>query len=837
MRLKPTIFEFTSYKFDPIQKRIFFNYKTEFKDGNALFFTETVVLPEIPNVKELPPGLLDKIFEGLHLVIGVSYWKSYCATKIRVNYSLSKSESDFWDTVYRKGLGEFFYKNNLDTKISPKFPFKKNVKTNSYKLEKNNKCLVGISGGKDSIVAVEILKEQNFNATAFFTETQNESSLVNAIINITGTKSVKIRRILDEKLFDYNKYAGHVPVSAIYAFLNILCAVLYEYSYCIVANEYSSNFGNTKHKGEVINHQWSKSSEFENLFVNYVKNFITPDVHYFSLLRPFYEIRIVELFSKYKKYFSYFSSCNKNFIINKNGNEVLWCGECPKCVFVFILLSAFLSKKELVNIFNKNLYEEKKLMPLFKDVLGFGKIKPFDCVGTFQEARVALYLASPKFKNNLIIKTFLSKIKEPKSLIKEVFGANLAPNIPSQFRFSGIKNVLILGYGKEGEVTKKYIQKNYPKLEIGIADIKFSKNYLDKQKDYDLAIKSPGIPKSYVKINHTTATNIFFAKIKQLGNKTIGITGSKGKSTTTQLIYSILKESGKDARILGNIGNPMLQALLGPIKKGEIFVLELSSYQLDDIDFSPNIAVITNLFQEHMDYHSGAENYYLAKQNIINFQSPNDIFIYNPKYKKLVLWAKKSLSRTILFPNNVPLENSKIPLIGGHNKENIKAAIAVANIFGVSDALIKKTIKNFKSLPHRLEFVGEFYGIKFYDDGSSTNPESAILAIRALKNIDTIFLGGEDRGYDFSQLEKTIKKYKIRNIVLFPDSGNKILKSKKNFNILYTSKMKKAVDFAYKNTKKGKICLLSGAAPSYSLWKNFGEKGDQFQQAVNEFFE
>ena len=832
MKQKATIFEFTSYKFEPTQKRIFFNYKTEFENREPLFFTETLILPEIPIFEEIPSGLLSKIFEGLHLVLGISYYKSYCATKVKTNYSLSKKEAFFWNTVYKKGLGEFFYRNNLNPNISPKFPFEKNAKTVSYQLEKNNKCLVAMSGGKDSIVATELLKEQGFDITTVFTETQKESDLVNKIIKIAGVNSIKTRRILDEKIFQEHKYNGHVPVSAMYAFLGILYAVLYKYSYCIMANEYSSNFGNTKYKGEIINHQWSKSSEFENLFQDYVKNFITPDVHYFSLLRPFYEIRIVELFSKYKKYFPYFSSCNKNFIINQKERGSLWCGQCPKCVFVFTLLSAFLSKKELVDIFKKNLYQEEKLIPLFRDILGFGKIKPFDCVGTFEEAKSALYQASKKFKDDLIIKTFLSKIKKPELLVKEVFRTNFSQNIPAQFRFSGMKNVLILGYGKEGEETKRYIKKNYPNLKIGIADIKLSKNYLEKQTDYDLAVKTPGIPKGSVKIQYTTATNIFFSKIKELGNQVIGVTGSKGKSTTASLISAILKEAGKNVRILGNIGEPMLGALINPIKKDEIFVLELSSYQLDDIQFSPNIAVVTNLFPEHMDYHSGVKNYYEAKKNIIKFQSKEDVFFYNARNKESCQWLKEARAKTVPFIEDNFLDGVTSLLIGGHNRENIRAAVSVAKELNISDEIIKSAIKKFKPLSHRLEFIGEFTGIKFYDDAISTTPESTIEAIKSLSNIDTIFLGGEDRGYNFSQLEKIIKKYKIKNAVIFPDSGKRI--KLKGLNIIRTKSMEAAVKFAYKQTRPGKICLLSCASPSYSLWKNFEEKGDLFKKFVKE---
>jgi len=404
-------------------------------------------------------------------------------------------------------------------------------------------------------------------------------------------------------------------------------------------------------------------------------------------------------------------------------------------------------------------------------------------------------------------------------------------SIPEQFKFLGIKNALILGYGKEGETSEKYIKKYYPNVKTGVADIKQGKDYLKKQGNFEMAVKTPGINKKFVKIPYTTATNIFFSKIKG-NNKIIGITGSKGKSTTASLTFAILKEAGKNVEFLGNIGRPMLEYLLSPIKKDAIFVLELSSYQLDDLKFSPDISVCTNLFPEHMDYHGSIKNYYGAKKNIINFQNKDDYFVYNPKSKEMAGWLKNYKGRAIPFSKEISIKESDIPLIGEHNRNNIRAAVSVAKILNIKDQAINKAIKNFKSLPHRLEFVGQFKGIKFYDDGSSTNPESAIMAIKSLKNIDTIFLGGEERGYDFSGLEKTIKKYKIKNIVLFPDNGDKIIKNKKDFNILKTSSMMEAVKFAYKNTQNGKICLLSGASPSYSLWKNFSEKGDEFKKMV-----
>src|SRR3989344_2542977 len=840
MQPEATVFEFTSYVFEPDNKRILFNYKTEFAGKDPITFTETLLLPKIPNLQNLPPKLVNKLLESLHIILGISYYKFYCAAKISLPYALSKKESDFWNAIYKKGLGEFFYKNGLDPKNSPKFPWNKSVKTISYGLHKNEECLVGIGGGKDSIVSMELLKQHGFNATAFHIETGKPSEIINNVTRATGAKAIKIQRFLDSKVHDLHQYNGHIPISAIYAFLGVFTGILYDYSYVIVSNEYSSNFGNVTYKGLNINHQWSKSFEFETLFKDYVKNSITPDVAYFSLLRGFYEIRIVKLFSKYKEYFKLFSSCNRNFtLVRKSFGEGdrPWCGQCAKCIFAFTLLSAFLSKKELISIFGKNLYQQEDLLPLFKDVLGFGSVKPFDCVGTFQESQTALFLAKKKFASDFIMSRLFNnrrsstksgrQIGEKARYHKEVFQTNKENSVPEKFKFLGMENAYILGYGKEGKVTKQYLRKNYPKLKIGVGDEALDKKYLEKQVNFDIAVKTPGIKKEMVTIPYTTATNIFFSMVSGK-NLIIAVTGSKGKSTTASLIYHILKTAGKKVSLLGNIGKPMLESLLKPVGKDHIFVLELSSYQLDDVTFSPDIAIVTNLFPEHLDYHGGPTHYYEAKKNIINFQNKNNYFVYDRENKKMAAWLEGYKGKAIPFSE----KTVKSGLIGKHNEKNIKAAVAVAKILEIPEEKIEEGIKSFKALAHRLEFVGKFKGILFYDDGSSTNPESAILAIRALKNVDTIFLGGQDRGFDFSLLEKTIKKYRIRNVVLFPDNGKKMLASKKGFNILYTKSMREAVQFAYAHTKPESICLLSGGSPSYSLWKNFSEKGDQFKKFV-----
>ena len=838
MKRTPRSFIFKNYSFDPQKGHARFTYAMTFKGEAEMEFVENIHLPKKVDMKGMPDGLLEKVLQNVHLILGISYYKLFCPAKVEMPYVLTTEQAEFWTTVYRKGLGEFAYRNGLDQRKFAKFPGKKGA-VSTVSFPRKNRSLLGIGGGKDSIVAGELLKAAKKDFDGFLVETGRSSEIVQNVAKVMGAKSVQVKRNLDKKLFRKIKGAlnGHVPISAVFAFLGLLTAVLYDYRYVIVGNEHSSNFGNVKWKGEEVNHQWSKSLEFERMFQDYVRKFVTPDVTYFSLLRPFYEIRIAEIFAGMKKYFSVFSSCNRMFRahkeVPKGGSEGklrlrrVWCGACAKCAFVFTLLAAHLPKKEVVKIFGKDLSAEEHLKPLFKDLLGEGKMKPFDCVGTFEEMRAAYRM-----------------MRGEKTDRGEVFKAQDSAG-PTEFKLIGMKTVLLLGYGKEGKATHAFLKKKFPKLKVGMADQKdgivsltrrsfgsspsVSKNYLKKQDDFDLVIKTPGISKRFVTRPYTTASNLFFAGIGVRGNTVVGVTGSKGKSTTASLIAHLLKVGGKKVSLLGNIGKPMLSALLKPTVKGEIFVLELSSYQLEDLEFSPNIAVVTNLFPEHMDYHGGEKNYYEAKKNIFRHQGKDDLLVFNDKNKILKAWAKEA-TNAVAFVKALPVK--ELPLIGEHNEDNVRAAVTVAQLLGVKESAIKKGVLSFKALPHRLEKVGTFKEVTFYDDAISTTPESTIMALKALKNTDTIFLGGEDRGYKFAELEKTLRKMKVRNVVLFPDTGERMLKSNKGFKILRTRSMKEAVKFAFEMTKPGKVALLSCASPSYSLWENFEEKGDEFQKWI-----
>ena len=854
---KFSCFIFESYKLDREKKIASFYYsfddKTKFKE--VIDFSKDRI-----DWKEVNLKLLDVVLFNLHLAIGVGYYKAFLPKKILIQSGvLNKAQAEFWNNIYLKGLGEFFYRNKIDFRGLINFPYQ-NVKAAPIKVNLRDRCLSPIGGGKDSCLAAEKLKELGTEFSLFSLRT---SKIQADTAKVIGAPYFYYDRVIDPALFKLNDegaYNGHVPISNIYIWTCLLAAVLNDYSTLVFANEQSSNFGNVKYLGLNINHQYSKSGEFEKLLSNYIKDTVSPDIKFFSILRPYSELKIVKEFSKYPKYFPVFSSCNRNFKIVKK-SEIRWCGECPKCAFTYSLLTAYNPIEKVNKIFGKNLFEDKNLLPLFQELWGEKKFKPFDCVGTPEEVRSAFSLAL----NQAVVK---------KTYIGNYFSKNI-PTVPANLKDSSdnfipiqYKKILILGYGRDGSFTLRYLRNKYPNLHLWIADQKkidaiknttiiSGPNFLKNLNDFNLIIKTQGISDLIPELQEarqngveiTSLTNIFF---KECPGTIIGVTGTKGKSTTASLIYSVLKEGGKKVKLVGNIGIDSLQ-YLDSATKDDIFVYELSSYQLSILEISPKVSVFINLFPDHLPYHQGFANYAAAKANITLNQKTSDYFIYNNEFPYIKNLSKKTKARAISYNDAYKIKDgamyegsdkiiniSDIPLPGEHNIKNVMAALKVAELFKVSQGNVVKALKNFKALPHRLENIGTYKGITFFDDAISTTPESTLVAIEYVKNnLETIFLGGEDRGYKFDELVRVLKKYDIKNIVLFPDSGANIKKSlikvygkNKLPRLFETKNMSSAVAFAYKYTAKDKVCLLSTASPSYSIFKNFEEKGDLFKAAV-----
>lgn len=409
------------------------------------------------------------------------------------------------------------------------------------------------------------------------------------------------------------------------------------------------------------------------------------------------------------------------------------------------------------------------------------------------------------------------------------------------------KKILILGFGREGKDTLLFLKKLFPKKVLGIADMKeasppsfergetsikwhLGKNYLKSLENYDVIVKSPGIPFKIIpravlgKI--TTQTEIFFANC--LG-KIIGITGTKGKSTTTAMIYKVLKEGGIKAHLIGNIGKPVLN-ILAKAKPNDVFVYELSSFQLTNLKKSPHISVLLNIFKEHLDYYRNFQEYVDAKARITTNQTEKDYLVYNSENALVKQIAQSSKAK-------------KIAIQGSYYELDRNAARAVGKILNIPKEKIEKAIKNFKPLSHRLELVGTFKGITFYNDALSTIPETAMAAIDFLGDkVQTIFLGGYDRGLEFNNLAEAVLKSKIKNVILFPTTGEKIWKTIVKLSQgqasgqlpghFFANNMKDAVKLAYEHTDKEKIALLSCASTSFSLFRDYREKGNLFKKYV-----
>jgi hypothetical protein len=388
---------------------VFSRYEADWSTGDLGFYYEIVKDDErIPfverwQISSVPDNFqqteeVEHALQALHLIIGTSYYKVFCPPSIEIKgYSLSKDQAEVWNTIYTKGLGEFFYKNQIDYRDLINFPFDEQEEYSANEINLEEKALVLHGGGKDSIVSAEMVRHSNIPFDLFCLRPE-EVQL--EVAKVMGKEIHAIKRIIDPKLLSLNKtggvYNGHVPITTFYTFASTLMAILGRYKYVVVSSERSSSYGNVSYLGDEINHQWSKSEEAEDLLRTYIKKYVAKNVEYFSMLRPWYEIKVGEKFSEYSQYFEVFSSSNHNFKLAKERGSQRWEYASPKTLFVFAILSAFLSKADMVRIFGDNLYDKSELLPILHELLGLTDIKPFECVGTPEEMMVAMKMAYDK---------------------------------------------------------------------------------------------------------------------------------------------------------------------------------------------------------------------------------------------------------------------------------------------------------------------------------------------------------------------------------------------------------------------------------------------------------
>ncbi len=415
------------------------------------------------------------------------------------------------------------------------------------------------------------------------------------------------------------------------------------------------------------------------------------------------------------------------------------------------------------------------------------------------------------------------------------------------------KKVLILGYGREGRSSFRHIDEvgGYSCLDIADANPVSEEDamghrvisgpaYLDCLNDYDLVFKSPGIvlPQDIASYTCliTCQTDLF---MQVFGRQTIGITGTKGKSTTSSLLYHVLKECGKNVLFGGNIGLPILD-ITDDITSKTIVVFELSCHQLEYAHYSSHRAIFLNLYEDHLDHYGSVEKYWHAKQNLYRMQQEGDYLYCNPDFL-----PEEPCQASIreVYSSDLPFESfSDIPgcmLRGRHNLYNTAFVYDVCRDYGISDSDFMAALSTFKTLPHRLEFVGNKAGIDYYDDSISTTVESAISAIKAIENAGTILLGGMDRGIDYDPLADYLVTTDLQHIILMYDSGL-VLKDKLEARaeadfmkkVVYIRDLADACSFAKENAASGTAVILSPAAASYGVFKNFEERGDKFKEYI-----
>lgn len=434
------------------------------------------------------------------------------------------------------------------------------------------------------------------------------------------------------------------------------------------------------------------------------------------------------------------------------------------------------------------------------------------------------------------------------------------------------KNVAILGFGMEGKSSYRFIRK-YLDIPLTIIDknnpynnmeelkedtntkVVYGDTYLNDLDKYDLVIKSPGVITKDIDVSNINFTSQLELLLKYNKDNVIGITATKGKSTTSTLIYEVLKANGIKSYLLGNIGKAIFEEIEN-IDSNTMVVVEMSALQLEFVTTSPHIATIINLYEDHLDHAGTVEHYHANKLNIFKYQDSNDYSIYctdieplnsyiNDNYKGIKYGIQfdtsNNLNITSIKDNYVVLNNellydinSERILVGSHNLRNIMIVLTISKILGLDMNIVIDTINNFKGLEHRLEYVGKYDDIIYYNDSIATIPDATINAIKSLKSVNTLIFGGMDRGIDYKPLLDYLNTGVVKNLICMPKTGYMIgdLITNNSVNVYKIEFLKDAVSLAKSITDKGSICLLSPAAASYEYFKNFEEKGRAFKGLV-----
>ena len=435
------------------------------------------------------------------------------------------------------------------------------------------------------------------------------------------------------------------------------------------------------------------------------------------------------------------------------------------------------------------------------------------------------------------------------------------------------KRILLLGYGREGQSTWNVLRRLGTYEALDIADLKApaavpedgtvwhtGPDYQKCMDDYDVVFKSPGIvlerPENEYRCSILSQTEVFFQCFR---DQIIGITGTKGKSTVTTLLYHLLKQAGMDALLVGNIGIPALDHM-EEVKPDTRIVFELSCHQLEYMTVSPHIGILVNIHEEHLDHYGTMEKYVEAKHHIFKNQRPDDILICNVQClpeegtcpsgliragmdgsgKELDVVQEQDGTWVHFRGKSFCIPTDEIKLLGQHNYFDIGVAYGVCSILGMDDQVFARGLKTYEPLPHRLQYIGEREGVKYYDDSISTICDTTIQALKTLKDTDTVLIGGMDRGIDYRELIEYLSDCPVPHIILMEATGKRLYQEihkyypefKNRARLILAEHLEDGVKRARQITRPGTSCVLSPAAASYGIFRNFEERGETFSRLV-----
>lgn len=387
-----------------------------FDDGPEL--VERITFPDAPALPSQRAEAFAAALKWLHRVAGVSYYKAGVPPRVDIDDGApDAATAELLDTLYLHGLAEFAYRNKLDLADRLHFPRRQTLMVEAESpapmLDLPQRTLIPIGGGKDSLVVIEAIKRSGGTGTVAWV---GHSPLIAACAERTGLPTLNIGRELSPILFDYNRmgaWNGHIPVTAVNSAILVLAALLYGHDTIAFANERSASAATLEYAGREVNHQWSKGLAFERDFANWLHTHVAADLDYCSLLRPFSELAVTAAFARLgNDYGEVFSSCNRNFRILGPKPADRWCGQCPKCHFVFLALAPFMPKPKLLAIFGRNLLDDEDQAAGFDALMEYHDHKPFECVGEGSEARAAMatLAARPEWAEDALVKRFRREI-------------------------------------------------------------------------------------------------------------------------------------------------------------------------------------------------------------------------------------------------------------------------------------------------------------------------------------------------------------------------------------------------------------------------------------------